>query len=75
MTRLDNLRDRIAKALFDESYLDAPLETIPNEIHPGYHELAQAIIDEFELITETHAATHSKRAMTRIISAWEWDNQ
>ena len=75
MTSQDELRDRIAKALFDESYLDAPLETIPNEIHPGYHELAQAIIDEFELTTETHAATHSKRTMTRIIGEWEWDNQ
>ena len=75
MTSQDELRDRIAKALFDESYLDAPLETIPNEIHPGYHELAQAIIDEFELTTETHAATHSKRTMTRITSAWEWEKQ
>ena len=75
MTSQDKLRDRIAKALFDESYLDAPLETIPNEIHPGYHELAQAIIDEFELTTETHAATHAKRTMTRTIGAWEWNNQ
>lgn len=45
----NELRDRIAKALFDESYLDAPPETIPNEMHPGYHEMAQAIIDEFGL--------------------------
>lgn len=46
------LRDRIAKALFDESHLDAPPETIPNEMHPGYYELAQAIIDELGLTME-----------------------
>ena len=70
----DNLRDKIAKTLFDESYLDAPPETIPNEIHPGYHEMAQAIIDEFGLTVETVggfvsvAGNHDAR---RVVGKWE----
>ena len=66
MTDQDNLRDRIAEVIAGEE--DYP--------HPrGYTAHAQAIIDEFGLTTETHAATHAKRNMTRIISAWEWNNQ
>lgn len=45
----NELRDRIAAALFSESHLDAPPETIPDEMHPGYYELAQAVIDELGL--------------------------
>ena len=66
MSDQDNLRDRIERKLcmfFDENY-DGHL-----------FDASQAIIDEFELTTETHAATHSKRAMTRIIGAWEWEKQ
>ena len=65
MTDNDNLRDRIAEVL-DRAY---------NEHDRNHWGAAQEIIDEFELTTETHAATHAKRNMTRIISAWEWDNQ
>lgn len=66
MTDQDNLRDRIATVIAGEE--DYP--------HPrGYAAHAQAIIDELGLTTETHAATHSKRTMTRTIGAWEWDNQ
>ena len=58
----DHLRDRIEDTLRDSG---------------GYswRDKAQAIIDEFGLTVETHAATHAKRTMTRIISAWEWNNQ
>lgn len=71
MSEQDDLRDRIAAAIergFNESanLNDYEAETLA---------MAQAVIDEFELTTETHAATHAKRTMTRIISAWEWDNQ
>ena len=62
MTDQDNLRDRIADLLWRTE-------------EKSWEDQAQAIIDEFELTTETHAATHAKRTMTRIISAWEWDNQ
>ena len=62
MTEQDNLRDRIAEVIFNAGM--QPAEWV-----------AQAIIDEFELTTETHAATHAKRTMTRIISAWEWEKQ
>ena len=67
MTSQDNLRDRIAGVIHERTAFFGG--------HAYPETLAQAIIDEFELTTETHAATHSKRAMTRIISAWEWDNQ
>ena len=65
MTDQDNLRERIERQLcmfFDENY-DGHL-----------FDASQAIIDELRLTVETHAATHSKRAMTRIIGEWEWDN-
>ena len=65
MTDNDNLRDRIAEVL-DRAY---------NEHDRNHWGAAQEIIDEFELTTETHAATHAKRNMTRITGAWEWDNQ
>ena len=65
MSDPDNLRNRIAEVIAGEE--DHP--------HPrGYESHAQAIIDRFGLTTETHAATHAKRTMTRITSAWEWDN-
>ena len=65
MTSQDELRDRIAKLIYEG-------ETLSME---GAGHVAEAIIDEFRLTTETHAATHSKRTMTRIIGEWEWDNQ
>ena len=61
----DELRNRIAKLIYEG-------ETLSME-GSGY--VAQAIIDDLRLTVETHAATHSKRAMTRIIGEWEWDNQ
>ena len=85
MTDHDNLRDRIAKVLYGRSTHFAVYKRTWDEEMEGtegysdeidsVRDDAQAIIDEFELTTETHAATHSKRAMTRIISAWEWGNQ
>ena len=63
MTDPDSLRDRIAAQISDW--------VLPGEEFG----IAQAIIDEFELTTETHAATHARRNMTRIIGAWEWNNQ
>ena len=71
MTDVDNLRDRIAaliEGLDDRQMLDDGNLASPDDI-------AQTIVDEFGLTVETHAATHAKRTMTRIISAWEWDNQ
>ena len=62
MTDVDNLRDRIAYIL--ESHA-----------HMAMDQQACAIIDDLGLTVETHAATHAKRTMTRIISAWEWNNQ
>lgn len=66
MTDQDNLQARIERQLcmfFDENY-DGHL-----------FDASQAIIDELGLTTETHAATHAKRTMTRITGAWEWNNQ
>ena len=62
MTDQDNLRDRIAYIL--ESHA-----------HMAIDQQACAIIDEFGLTVETHAATQAKRTMTRTIGAWEWNNQ
>ena len=62
MTDHDNLRDRIAYIL--ESHA-----------HMAMDQQACAIIDDLGLTVETHAATHAKRTMTRIISAWEWEKQ
>ena len=62
MTDHDNLRDRIAYIL--ESHA-----------HMAMDQQACAIIDDLGLTVETHAATHAKRTMTRIISAWEWKKQ
>ena len=86
MSNQDNLRDRIADVIYESfgnrnhpwvDFISNPHEDgafkAEGEFDPKV--FAQAIIDEFELTTETHAATHSKRTMTRIISAWEWDNQ
>ena len=90
MTSQNNLRDGIAAALYCHRYPREPMwgalamargEGMDTErgqtncVQRIYVPMAQAIIDEFGLTTETHAATHSKRAMTRIIGAWEWDNQ
>ena len=66
----DNLRDRIEQIIEDKTYAVAPDGFIA-----GTEDAAQAIIDELGLTIETHAATHAKRTMTRIISAWEWNNQ
>ena len=66
----DNLRDRIEQIIEDKTYAVAPDGFIA-----GTEDAAQAIIDELGLTIETHAATHAKRNMTRIISAWEWNNQ
>ena len=66
MTDHDNLRNRIERQLcmfFDENY-DGHL-----------FDASQAIINDLGLTVETHAATHAKRTMTRIISAWEWEKQ
>ena len=65
----EQLRDRIAKIL-SLTYTSGPAKVTFEDIAA-----AQAIIDEFELTTETHAATHSKRTMTRITGAWEWEKQ
>ena len=62
MTDQDNLRNRIAAQISDW--------VLPGEEFG----IAQAIIDEFGLTVETHAATHAKRNMTRITGAWEWNN-
>ena len=90
MTSQDELRDRIAAALYCHRYPREPMwgalamargEGMDTErgqtncVQRIYVPMAQAIINELGLTVETHAATHSKRAMTRIISAWEWDNQ
>ena len=70
MTDQDNLRDRIASVVAERNaYFGG---------HTGRADpkaVAQAIIDELDLTTETHAATQAKRNMTRITGAWEWDNQ
>ena len=70
MTDQDELRDRIEQIIEAKTYAMAPDGFIA-----GTEDAAQAIIDEFGLTVETHAATHAKRTMTRIISAWEWNNQ
>ena len=62
MSDHDNLRNRIAYIL--ESHA-----------HMAIDQQACAIIDEFGLTVETHAATHAKRTMTRITGAWEWEKQ
>ena len=58
----DNLRDRIADLLWRTE-------------EKSWEDQAQAIIDDLGLTVETHAATHAKRTMTRIIGAWEWEKQ
>ena len=77
MTDQDNLRARnklrariagiVVRLDFEQGRKDGTVATAKD--------IADAIIDEFELTTETHAATHAKRTMTRITGAWEWDNQ
>ena len=62
MSDQDNLRTRIAGIL--ESHA-----------HMAMDQQACALIDNLGLTVETHAATHAKRTMTRIISAWEWNKQ
>ena len=69
MTDQDNLRDRMAEVL-SRTYTSGPAKVVLEDIAA-----AQAIIDEFGLTVETHAATHAKRTMTRIIGAWEWEKQ
>ena len=69
MTDQDNLRDRIEQIIENKTYAMAPDGFIA-----GTEDAAQAIIDGLGLTIETHAATHAKRNMTRIIGAWEWDN-
>ena len=62
----------------DQDELRNRIDRVISEVSGGqssHQKHAQAIIDEFGLAVETHAATHSKRAMTRITGAWEWDNQ
>ena len=66
-----NLRNRIAEAV-DRSDTRASYDGLAVAMPK---DVAQAIIDELGLTVETHAATHSKRAMTRITGAWEWNNQ
>ena len=68
MTNQDNLRDRIARIL-SRTYTSGPEKVVLEDIAA-----AQAIIDEFGLTVETHAATHAKRTMTRTIGAWEWNS-
>ena len=65
MSDQDNLRDRLTSIVCKKNgcnIYDAEIS-------------AQAIINDLGLTVETHAATHAKRNMTRIISAWEWNNQ
>src|SRR5699024_8766685 len=72
MTSQDELRDRMAEIV------NAALGAWNSDRDTPYSEgeyTAQAIIDEFGLTVEAHAATHSSRTMTRIISTWEWGNQ
>ena len=68
MTDQDNLRERIAAAIYKNQ------DVVVGDAGEIFGDAAQAVIDELGLTTETHAATHSKRAMTRIIGEWEWDN-
>ena len=81
MTDPDNLRNRIADIIervgydWDAQMMSAVVDGKPQPPQPLADTAAQAIIDEFGLTVETHAATHAKRNMTRIISAWEWNNQ
>lgn len=76
MTGQDNLRNRIAWSLYRTSTAGTTDEgTIPTHLAPEAYNMAQAIIDELGLTTETHAATHAKRSMTRITGAWEWEKQ
>ena len=74
MTDQDNLRDRIADAI---NRADSKQDILGDQYGaaPDLEAIAQAVIDEFELTTETHAATHAKRTMTRTIGAWEWEKQ
>ena len=65
MTDQDNLRDRLTSLVCKKTGCDIYDAEIS----------AQAIISEFGLTVETHAATHAKRTMTRITGAWEWNNQ
>ena len=68
MTSQDELRD------FDElrNRIAYILET---HQHMAIDRQACAIVDDLGLTVETHAATHSNRAMTRIIGEWEWEKQ
>ena len=90
MSDQDNLRDRIAAALYCHRHPREPMRGAlamargegmdtergqTNCVQRIYVPMAQAIIDEFGLTVETHAATHAKRTMTRITSAWEWEKQ
>ena len=69
MTDQDNLRERIAAAIYKNQ------DVVVGDAGEIFGDAAQAIIDDLRLTVETHAATHSKRAMTRIIGAWEWEKQ
>ena len=67
----EQLRDRIAEIV--NAALVAWNTDMDTQDSEGEY-TAQAIIDEFGLTVEAHAATHSARTMTRIIGEWEWDN-
>ena len=72
MTDQDNLRNRIAEIV--NAALDAWNTDMGTQDGESEY-TAQAIIEEFGLTVETHAATHAKRNMTRITGAWEWEKQ
>lgn len=72
----DNLRDRIAAKITPHLYFNYSKWEDANETdRETAQEIADEIINDLGLTVETHAATHAKRTMTRIISAWEWNNQ
>ena len=81
MTDPDSLRTRIADIIervgydWDAQMMSAVVDGKPEPSQPLADTAADAIIDELGLTVETHAATHAKRTMTRIIGAWEWEKQ
>ena len=68
MTSQEELRD------FDE-LRNRTAYILETHQHMAIDRQACAIVNDLGLTVETHAATHSKRAMTRIIGEWEWDTQ
>lgn len=73
-TRIADIIERVGND-WDAQMMSSIVDGKPQPQQPLADTAAQAIIDEFELTTETHAATQAKRNMTRITGAWEWEKQ